>query len=345
MRRIKVRVSKKRVAIWILAGIVLVLFCATVAGLIYYRKMIKDLGVVQNEEFKEFSRIYAYIAEDPDSKLTKKIYKEISEYAVENDCYVELTGQNLSTSYSKADRFNMAISSKVDGIIVEGDDSKEIKDLIDKAAGEGIPVVTVLSDCLGSSRKSFVALDNFRLGTEYGEKLIELASNDPYGSVLDCLILIDSDEKNYDDVIHTAIKEEVNGKNVDTVSQVVDISTPFTAQEGVAGILDRYVDLPDVIVCLNDRTSDSVYEYIVERNLVGQVTVLAYFDSDTIVKAIVKGSVKLTYATDAKFVAEQCVKALNEYNDTGFVSEYFQSNYILIDRNNVSNHMPEDKDV
>lgn len=345
MRKIKVKVSRKRIAVWILAGIVLVLFCATVAGLIYYRKMIKDLGVVQNEEFREFSRIYAYIAEDPDSKLTKKIYKEISEYAVENDCYVELTGQNLSTSYSKADRLNMAISSKVDGIILEGDDSKETKDLIDKADAQGIPVVTVLSDCLGSSRKSFVALDNIRLGTEYGEKLMQIASDDPYGKHINCLILIDSDEKNYDDVILTAIKEEVNGKNVDTVSQVVDISTPFTAQEGVAGILDNYGEMPDVIVCLNDRTSESVYEYIVERNMVGQVTILGYFDSDTIIKAIVRGSVKVTFATDAKFVAEQCVKALNEYIDTGFVSEYFQSNYILIDRNNVSNYMPEDKDV
>ena len=141
------KVSRNRIAVTILAGIVLVLFFATVTGLFYYRKMIKDLGEVREEVFNEYPRLYAYIAEDPESKLSNRIYKEIAEYAVENDCYVEMTGQNLSTSYSKADRMNIAISSKVDGIILEGDDSKETADLIDKATANGIPVVTVLSDC------------------------------------------------------------------------------------------------------------------------------------------------------------------------------------------------------
>ena len=135
------KVSRNRIAVTILAGIVLVLFFATVTGLFYYRKMIKDLGEVREEVFNEYPRLYAYIAEDPESKLSNRIYKEIAEYAVENDCYVEMTGQNLSTSYSKADRMNIAISSKVDGIILEGDDSKETADLIDKATANGIPVL------------------------------------------------------------------------------------------------------------------------------------------------------------------------------------------------------------
>ena len=119
------KVSRNKVVVSILAGIVLVLFIATVAGLFYYREMIKKLGEVHEEEFTEYPRLYAYIAEDPDSQLSNRIYKEISEYAQETDCYVEMTGRDLSTSYSKADRINIAISSKVDGIILEGDDSEE----------------------------------------------------------------------------------------------------------------------------------------------------------------------------------------------------------------------------
>ena len=131
------KVSRNRIAVTILAGIVLVLFFTTVTGLFYYRKMIKDLGEVREEVFNEYPRLYAYIAEDPESKLSNRIYKEISEYAVENGCYVEMTGQNLSTEYSKADRLNIAISSKVDGIILEGDDSEETSALIDKATKNG----------------------------------------------------------------------------------------------------------------------------------------------------------------------------------------------------------------
>ena len=338
------KVSRNKVVVTILAGIVLVLFIATVAGLFYYREMIKKLGEVREEEFTEYPRLYAYIAEDPDSQLSNRIYKEIAEYAVENDCYVEMTGQNLSTSYSKADRMNIAISSKVDGIILEGDDSKETAELIDKATANGIPVVTVLSDCQTSSRKSFVGLNNFSLGSEYGEELAAIGEmNKKYP--LTALILLDRDDGNADDIIHAAIQQSVTGRLIKLTSAVVDTSTPFTSEESVMNILDGLDTIPDVIICLNDRTTESAIQCIVEKNLVGKTTILGYYDSDTILKAIDRGSVYATFAIETKTVAKQCVNALNEYNNTGFVSEYNPANYILINRQNVSEYTREgDKD-
>lgn len=336
------KVSRNKVAVTILAGIVLVLFIATVAGLFYYREMIKNLGKVQEEEFTEYPRLYAYIAEDPDSQLSNRIYKEIAEYAVENDCYVEMTGQNLSTSYSKADRMNIAITSKVDGIILEGDDSKETAELIDKATANGIPVVTVLSDCQTSSRKSFVGLNNFSLGSEYGEELAVIGEmNKKYP--LNALILLDRDDGNSDDIIHAAIQQAVTGRLIKLTSAVVDTSTPFTSEESVMNILDGLDTIPDVIICLNDRTTESAIQCIVEKNLVGKTTILGYYDSDTILKAIDRGSVYATFAIETKTVAKQCVNALNEYNNTGFVSEYNPANYILINRQNVSDYAREDE--
>ena len=106
-------------------------------------------------------------------------------------------------------------------------------------------------------------------------------------------------------------------------------------------ILDSLDKVPDVIICLNDRTSESVYQCIVDKNLVGKTTVLGYYDSDTILKAIDKGSVFATFAIKANDVAKQCVSALNEYNNTGFVSEYFSSNYVMINRENLADYNPE----
>lgn len=335
------KVSRNKVVVTVLAGIVLVLFIATVAGLFYYREMIRKLGEVHEEEFTEYPRLYAYIAEDPDSQLSNRIYKEISEYAVENDCYVEMTGQNLSTSYSKADRMNIAISSKVDGIILEGDDSKETAELIDKATANGIPVVTVLSDCQTSSRKSFVGLNNFSLGSEYGEELAAIGDmNKKYP--MNALILLDGDDGNSDDIIHAAIQQAVTGRLIKLTSAVVDTSSPFTSEESVMNILDGLATIPDVIICLNDRTTESAIQCIVEKNLVGKTTILGYYDSDTILKAIDRGSVYATFAIETKTVAKQCVNALNEYNNTGFVSEYNPANYILINRQNVSEYTRED---
>ena len=343
--------SRKRIAVTILAGIVLVLFVATVAGLIYYWKMIRDLSEVQEEVIEHYPRLYAYIADDPDSNLSKSIYKEIAEYAKNNGCYVEMTGQNLSTSYSKADRINIAISSKVDGIILEGDKSGETLDLIDLATEKGIPVVTVLSDCETEdktrpiSRKCFVGLNNYRLGQEYGEALGKIAyeKNEP-SRPLTALVLHDADKGDADDIIYSSINEYAKGRQIELTESGVDVSTPFASQESIMNILDDLEQVPDVIICLNDRTSESAVMCIVEKTLVGQTQILAYYDSETVLKAIEKGSVYATFGIEKKKVAEQCVTALNEYNDRGIVSEYLNSNYILIDINNVGNYRVKGED-
>ena len=71
----KIKVSKNRMAVTILAGIVLVLFIATIVGLFFYRSMIRRIGEVQEEVYAEYPRLYAFIAEDPDSQLSNRIYK------------------------------------------------------------------------------------------------------------------------------------------------------------------------------------------------------------------------------------------------------------------------------
>lgn len=332
------KISKDRIAASILAGIVLVLFFATIAGLFYYRNTIRRLDEVQEEAYAEYTRLYAYIAEDPESKISNRIFKEISEYAQENGCYVEMTGQNLSTTYSKADRINIAISSKVDGIILEGDNSEETADLVRKASSKGIPVVTVLSDCVSSPRKSYIGLNNYSLGKEYGIALGHIALDKKVDS-LSVLILTDNDEGNYDDVIRTGIQEYAVGRSIELESSVVDTSTPFTSQEDVLTILDNMEQIPDVIICLNERTSESAYQCIVDKNLVGKTTVLGYYDSDTILKAIDKGSVYATFSIQSRYVAEQCVNALNGYIETGFVSEYLSSDYILINKENLTTYI------
>ena len=331
----KIKVSKNRMAVTILAGIVLVLFIATIVGLFFYRSMIRRIGEVQEEVYAEYPRLYAFIAEDPDSQLSNRIYKEISEYAKENGCYVEMTGENLSATYSKADRINIAISSKVDGIILEGDDSEETKELIRKAEDAGVPVVTILSDCEGSERKSFIGLNQYTLGTEYGNTLTEI-STDKYP--MSVLILKNG---NSDDFIIQAIQKQLTGRFVAISSKEVDTSSQFTSEENIMKTLDELNKMPDVIICLNDKITESAIQSIFEKNLVGKTRILGYYDSETIRKAIEKGSVYATFTIDTKTLAIQSVNALNEFNNTGHVSDFYTIKALKLTRTNLSVYSSE----
>ncbi len=49
--------------------------------------------------------------------------------------YVDLLGEHLSQEYSRSDLMRIAMTSGVDGILVESDESDEMSELIDEAVG------------------------------------------------------------------------------------------------------------------------------------------------------------------------------------------------------------------
>ena len=223
----------------------------------------------------------------------------------------------------------------MDGIILEGDDSEETKELIRKAEDAGVPVVTILSDCEGSERKSFIGLNQYTLGTEYGNTLTEI-STDKYP--MSVLILKNG---NSDDFIIQAIQKQLTGRFVAISSKEVDTSSQFTSEENIMKTLDELNKMPDVIICLNDKITESAIQSIVEKNLVGKTRILGYYDSETIRKAIEKGSVYATFTIDTKTLAIQSVNALNEFNNTGHVSDFYTIKALKLTRTNLSVYSSE----
>ena len=94
-------------------------------------------------------------------------------------------------------------------------------------------------------------------------------------------------------------------------------------------------------ICLNDKITESAIQCIVEKNLVGKTKILGYYDSETIRKAIEKGSVYATFTIDTKALAMQSVNALNEFNDTGYVSDYSTTTVKKITRLNLDDYNSE----
>lgn len=73
----------------------------------------------------------------------------------EENVYVDLLGEHLSQEYTRAELMRIAMSSGVDGIFVESDESDEMSQMIDEAVERGIPVVTLYGDNTHSARCSF----------------------------------------------------------------------------------------------------------------------------------------------------------------------------------------------
>lgn len=329
-------VNRNRVILTVLALTSLALLLATVIGLVYFNNRIDVYSHGGNEKINEYKYVYAFIADDTDDTLSKSIYRDMVEYGKANDCYVERIGSGLTANYSKKDLFNIAIYSKVDGIIVQGDGTEQTDALIDKADKAGIPVVTVLTDNKNSARKSFIATDDFSVGTDYGTQIINAArdSGKQAGDTVSVLVMMNARNSNQNTIL-AAIQDKIASANpagpqIKLSTENITSSTAFSIQENVKDLLDSYETLPDIIVCLSDINTRSVYQCIVESNRVGSTKILGYYDSETVIKAIERGAISMTFTVATDQMAKYCVDALNEYKVMGNVSSYFRTDYEIV---------------
>ena len=214
-----------------------------------------------HSSIKKFA-YYALVARDSADSFWSAAYQSMKDEGEQTNVYVNKMGDNLADTYARNSLMEMAIDSRVDGIIYEADDSVESIVLINKAAAAGIPVVTVMADAPGSARRSYIGVSNYNLGTEYGRLIMKAAmaldvkktgEEDKTTSVL---VLTDVDpEDTTQNTVLTAIKETIQ-KMPDSYPEIrlstveIDNSGEFTAEESIRDVFGR-PRLPEIpSVCI-----------------------------------------------------------------------------------------------
>ena len=322
-----------------------------------------------------YDRYYVMITEDRKSSFWQSVYQGAYRHGLENNVYVDWMGENLSKEYSREDLMQIAIASKVDGIIVTADEGEEIAALIEEASAAGIPVVTLYSDSSRSSRCSFVGVGSYNLGREYGKMglylLANIIGNQDYSfaytylytedgtivqqegphSVMDntvrVAVLVNAYASDVDqNILYTGIQDTMeNEKSTDIELEFIPISidntNDFSVEESIRDIFMKE-DVPDIIVCLDELSTTCVYQAVVDYNMVGDVNILGYYMSDTIINAIDRSVIYATIVIDTEQMGGYCIEALQEYHDLGYTSQYFAADVTVIDHNNVSQYLGEE---
>ena len=310
-----------------------IMLIATVISTIFYVYTTRSLS----EEYKlsgieEYDQYYSLICENND--FNRQIYQYAKEKGDELGICVDMLSMRTNNDYSTEELFEIALDSKVDGIIVEAKDAQKMKGLIDNACQKGIDVVTLLSDSPDSMRRSSIQVSAYNLGKTYGQQVVskELRGYEK--------ILVINDSTNSDasqNLIFTAIQdtiynelEEDKDNKVSVVSYSVDGSDPFVMEEDIRSLFVDENSMPEVIICPDDQATEVVYQALVDYNKVGLVRLIGYHDSQTVLDGIRQGVIEASIAVDVKELGEYAVEALAEYKATGFASEYYSVDSTLI---------------
>lgn len=341
----------------------MVMIILTIGSMLFFDIQIKQsFQLEKTASYETYQKHYVMIVSEKDSSFWQQAYAGAKSKAVEQNAYLELLGENLNKQYTVEELMQIAIASKVDGIILEANESYVMRGLIDEAVEGGIPVITALGDNATSQRQSFVGISSFHLGREYGKQICEIAENffmdtgedaeedagDDKGVPQDSMRIMVLVDTNADDtsqnIVFSSIQETVENSSLyhDRIvieARAINVMGAFAAEEAIRDIFMSGEPLPDSIICLNEINTTCVYQAVVDYNKVGQIDIIGYYDSPTILNAIERNVIYGTISVDAKSLGEYCGTALNEYIETGYVSGYFSVDTTVIGNDNVGEYL------
>lgn len=276
----------------------------------------------QTASQQEYARHFLMVSGD-DSQLYRSMYEAAKKTAAQEDALLEWVYAGEQGENTVRDLIKIGIASRVDGILL-GSPGKNT-DLINEAAEHEIPTVMLLEDDSESSRVSFVGINGYQLGEIYGEQARQLMKDGEN----QIMVLVSSNTENVNQNIILSRIKEIVGRNLETTRQVVvqpygiDTSDSFEVEERIRDIFVNAEELPDILICLDAVSTECAYQSIVDYNQVGNVQVIGFYASDTILDAIAKKLIPVAVDVDAKDIGRLGVSALTEYLDQGYVSNYF----------------------
>lgn len=322
----------------VIAALAAILVLA-IAGWAYYNNILSSAGIGSTEDIKEYQRHYVMITSDSNSAMWKSVYESAARDASAKDAYLEYLKNDSTGSYTTEDFMRIAVASKVDGILVEGDGSDELKTEIDNATAAGIPVVTMMRDSADSKRVSFVGVNDYELGTAYGTEIAKHVTDDTKTILA---LLDESGGQQETSLMYTQMKDTIMAAMGDppaahVESAVISNTSTFDAEEDIRNIVTSD-DAPGMLVCLNLTNTESAYQALIDYNRVGKIALVGYYQSDTIFSAIRNDVIVFTISVNAAEMGQKCADALDEYNTMGYVSNYFSVELEIIDKDNVGQY-------
>ena len=318
------------------------MFIATIISIVLYKKRMDEaVGLMAEAKYRQYDSYVVMISSDDNSDFWQQVYNSAKDYFDDNNVYIDMLSQNVDESFSKHDLIEMAIESECDAIFVEGDDSPETANLLSKANRNGIAVFALGTDVDISNRISYIGTNSYSIANLYGESLAENLVKQKDVMVLGGSSISEAGAYSFINNLQTTLGDVTlpNGTlNFDV--RTVDSRDTFATEEYVQKLF-KDNDLAPVVICLDEESTASFYQAMIDYNKVGSILLFGSNRSQIILTGIKQGVILSTVYVDAESIGEAAAKAYVEYRDTGYVSDYISVDVKIVDSDNVSEELQE----
>ena len=302
----------------------------------FYKGVWEKSGLEEAEESRVYESQYEMIVGSGKNEFWQAIYASAKKAAENHNAYLEFHASDMGTGYDEIDYMEISIAAGADGIILEFNGEEALKKEIDKAEAAGIPVITIMNDAPDSKRQSFVGVNDYQMGQAYGEQVAALLDE----KTETALILLDSEKGDFEksqiySQISNVVMEQENGENVKIQAQNLMPENKFDIEEAIRTIFQSPEGPPQILVCMDEVTTECAYQAMIDFNMVGEVKIIGYYVSDTIREAVNKGLIPVTCTLDTEKMGKDCIEALWEYKQEGRVNSYYNVELEFVSKNEI----------
>jgi len=318
----------------------LVILILTTTGVIFYRirSTLKDTrhntGIIVPDQIPEYH--FAMICKDDDAPAWLSIKKGVERASKEFNVAVEFNTVSTSNEEDLYKYLDIAIASKVDGIVTYVWDDGQTGLLIDRAMEEGIPVVTIGTDAKESKRIAYVGENKYTSGVQLGRMII--AVTEKKGEV----VLLDSNKKGNEvmaqNLMIMGIRDIIKDyPDIHMTTVEYDSSNFLGIEDAVSTLIKDNPEL-STLVCTSEKDTLAVADILVDLNKVGY-NIIGYGNSSELLRYIERGVVFGTVNVDHEQMGYDTIRALVDVRQNDRTSAYFKVDSFTITKQNVSKYI------
>lgn len=325
---------KMKKYIYTLLGLVFVSLCYLIfvsANIVFNN----DFALPKAPKEQGFQYRLVLITKDMDTTFWNKVGSGALRQAAEEGASLEIWGSYSNNTEEFLKKLELAIHSKVDGIIVQGLDIDEFKELTKvKASFNGIPIITVANDVpmKESLRRTYVGSNQFRAGELIARQLL-----DDMGSKGNVVLLYDSQKEYYQ-------RERLEGINA-TLNKYPDIrmlyaKTSDSRDQVITTMRDQLNQMPDVnaFIAVSANMIAPMVQEIGKRSQVEPYYIYTFDDGPDSLPLLEEGKIDGVVEQDPEKMGEvsvgQLLKWLNGETVPLDIDGYFTNIRILKDDRN-----------
>ena len=334
---------KSNSALAIAAGCaVAFMFIATIISILIYQKRSEEAKELLAEaKYNQYESYVIMISSDPNSDFWQEVYESAKSYGKDHGIYVDMLSESMGKSYTKAEYLEMAIEAKCDAIFIEGDDSEEITNLLAQAKRAKITVFSLETDVDIDNRTSYIGANSYTIASLYGNSLINNLVKQKKIMVLGGNTVNLATANTFVNNIQSALDgADIVNSPLEFETRIVESKDAFANEEYIQNLFKEN-DLAPVVICLDQESTESFYQAMIDYNKVGQILLLGYDKSQTILTGIKQGVIASTVYVDAQNVGVAATDAYVEYRDSGYVSDYISVEANVIDSSNIEELLQE----